>query len=80
MSVPKSLCSPATNLYTLVVDFVKFRRLVKEALHLHLKDCEKISISIILAIIVILNDTQIPCYHPPEVTREGSIEGWEYFC
>ena len=31
MLVPTNLCSRATNLYTAVVDFVKFRRLVEEA-------------------------------------------------
>ena len=31
-SVPKSLQYPATNLFTSVVDFIYFRRLVEEAL------------------------------------------------
>ena len=31
MSVPTSFCHLATNLYTSVVDFVRFRRLVEEA-------------------------------------------------
>ena len=33
-SVPISLCHLPTNLYTSAVDFVKFRRLVEEALNL----------------------------------------------
>ena len=62
-SVPTSLCSPATNLYTSVVDFVKFRRLVESTLEG--ANPQRVSTEIII---------EIKQFNPGRMASHASIE------